>query len=244
MGAYSIDQVMVFSDPRRSRELGRIVWSALREVETFFRRVKPGLEVARSYLGEQGPDGIEIERAGNPEEYLERFYVPSSEKDRRGARRARSRTFDSTEIGSLVRQALPNVRGKAVVVTDLELTPPKEWRYVVFDDDGSGGAVISLAPIDPLYWSVKDPRRLATIKQRVRASAMCVTAELLGLSRCRIPRCFCFQNIDSVTRLDAMVMLGEEHGIKALARHGFEPYHEEPEQVQPIVMEPRAAVVD
>jgi hypothetical protein len=96
------------------------------------------------------------------------------------------------------------------LVTDQELTPPPEWRYILWDGKDDWG-VVSLAPMDPNYWGMLTPDRTRQIKSRARAASISHVGELLGLERCKNPRCFLFANVDSVLRLDRMISIGKEH---------------------------------
>jgi hypothetical protein len=116
------------------------------------------------------------------------------------------------------------IHTSSVVLTDLPITPPKEWRYIIWDVTASG-AVISAAPLDPGYWepSVPPDLRRATITRRATAAQLCVMGSLLGLRRCDNDRCFMFGNIDSVTRLDHAETIGPEHGIEELTSRRLQP---------------------
>ncbi len=126
-----------------------------------------------------------------------------------------------------------------IVVTDQEISPPEGWRYIISDDivsdDGSEACVISVAPTDPWYWSEDNDARSATIKHRIRSICLCAVGEYLGLKRCNNPRCFLYKDIDSVTTLDWMLLMGPEHRKKRLTMHGFAPRPEKPDEVQPVI---------
>jgi hypothetical protein len=129
---------------------------------------------------------------------------------------------DHAVLGPLVHE-LVDSRGMSVVVTDLEIVPPAEWRYMIWDASPNG-AVISVAPLDPAYWAIRDVNerdRLAIMKARARAALLTVVGSLLGIGRCRNDRCFMLANVDSVERLDRMACLGPEHGITELAGRTF-----------------------
>lgn len=122
----------------------------------------------------------------------------------------------------------------AIVVTDAELVPPSEWRYILWGGF-PGGAVVSTAPMDPRYWgaSMADDAlaRRQQVKHGTRASVMSVVGSRLGLSRCDNPSCFMFAAVDNVARLAEMRTLGDEHGVIGLARGTFHADDPEPEQV-------------
>jgi hypothetical protein len=116
-----------------------------------------------------------------------------------------------------------------VVVTDLVLVPPQGWRYIIWSRD-----VISIAPTDPKFWNMKESNRKSIIKHRVRTACLSAVGQLMGLQRCDNERCFLYKNVDSVTRLDDMVVLGPEHNIGALSQKGFEIFTIIPGEVQDI----------
>jgi hypothetical protein len=121
-----------------------------------------------------------------------------------------------------------------LLVTDQEITPPPDWRYVLWDSCRNG-VVVSIAPIDPHYWSERGEYRVQTIKHRVRVACCAALSEMLGLERCDNPTCLLYASVDSVISLDQMILLGPEHNIPALADHGFDARPSDPAQVQPII---------
>jgi len=134
-----------------------------------------------------------------------------------------ARPVDARLIGAAVHD-IAKPSSWTLIVSDLELAPPPSWRYVVWDVIPSG-AVVSLAPVDPKYWSepVQDEtHRHQVIKSRTRAACISVVGSLLGLQRCENPTCFMYSNVDSVVRLDDMIHLGPEHGVTELAGRGFD----------------------
>jgi|SRR5271157_2230380 len=126
-----------------------------------------------------------------------------------------------------------------ILVTDQQITPPPDWRYIIWDGIRAG-SVISIAPTNPNYWHADDPDRVATIKHRVRTACLCSVGEFLGLKRCQNPTCLLYAEVDSVSCLDGMVLLGREHRKKKLTNHGFEPKPRQPNVVQPIIAIPDA----
>lgn len=130
-------------------------------------------------------------------------------------------THDQWIIGDLVLQAL-QPPGTAVIVTDLAIKPPPELRYLIWDVV-PGCAVVSLAPLDHLYWgmTVDEEERARVIKRRVRAACLSIAGTLLGLSRCENERCYLFAGVDSVLRLDEMVYLGPEHRVEPLESRSY-----------------------
>ena len=120
-----------------------------------------------------------------------------------------------------------------MLVTDQELTPPKGWRYIIWDEIQSGTA-ISIAPTDPVYWRYSDENRVAIIKHRIRTAGLSVAGTFLGLKRCEEENCFLYDDVDSVTRLDEMVYLSGHHGLQELANRGFVTRPDDPNRVQNI----------
>ena len=129
-----------------------------------------------------------------------------------------------------------------MLVTDVELTPPPDWRYIIWDTFPLG-CVVSLAPLDPRYWGERMPHdeRVGTIKRRARAAMLAIVGALVGLQRCANDRCYLFADINSVLRLDEMTHLGPEHEVEALAFRGFVD-ETSPEDAQEVVrLEPELA---
>jgi hypothetical protein len=114
-----------------------------------------------------------------------------------------------------------------VIITDKQIIPPEDWRYIISDSwlKPEPSAVVSVVALDPAYWQNYDRRRIATIKYRTRAAVMSVCGEFLGLKGCANPNCFLYSPVDSVTELEHMVTVGDEHSseIEGLTGHGFKP---------------------
>lgn len=130
--------------------------------------------------------------------------------------------YQQAVLGPLASR-VAEIQSAGVVLTDLAITPPREWRYIIWDVTPSG-AVISAAPLDPAYWepSAAADMRRSTIARRATAAQLCVMGSLLGLRRCDNERCFMFGNIDSVTRLDNAEIYGPEHEIEELTSRRLE----------------------
>lgn len=143
--------------------------------------------------------------------------------------------YDQRAVGALVKDIL-GVPGTQLIVTDLELIPPYDWRYIIWDVVEMG-VVASITPLDPAYWGIRmgARERVGKIKARTRAACASVVGSLLGLRRCDNETCYLYADVDSVLRLDDMVHLGEEHGVERLAFRGFSLLAEEPEQPAEIV---------
>jgi predicted Zn-dependent protease len=155
-----------------------------------------------------------------------------------------ARTYDAEKILQMVRELAGEEQSAIIpiVVTDVMLTPPPEWRYIIWDGD-KNGMVISIPPTDPKFWRINDPNRIAIIKHRVRTAFLSAVGEVIGLESCLNERCFLFDDVESVTCLDSMVLLGPEHNIEALKRRGFKVLPNDPVKVQPVMENPEPEAV-
>jgi predicted Zn-dependent protease len=174
---------------------------------------------------QQAPSSSANRSPSSWDEYQSRVATPTSQPHRQ---------FDARVIGAAV-QEIAKSTSWLLIVADYELTPPPTWRYIVWDVIPSG-AVVSIAPIDPVYWSepVTDTtHRTKVIKMRARAACMSVIGSLLGLQRCDNPNCFLYANVDSVVRLDDMAVVGPEHGVAELTGRGFAPT-DDPATIDPV----------
>jgi predicted Zn-dependent protease len=165
------------------------------------------------------------------------------------AKKPNAKTYDQEKLLEGTREKVLRERFGAaasamplMIITDREMTPPEGWRYVFWQTwtDPQPSAVISTVPLDPDFWEISDPRRVATIKSRTRTVAMSVCGTFLGLKPCNNSRCFLYSAVESVTSLDRMDRLGDEHSseIEGLNGHGFEPTASDPDVVQEIVRLP------
>jgi hypothetical protein len=150
-----------------------------------------------------------------------------------------TQTIDQRKLADAIRESLdPSLPAdmKFCLVTDQELTPPPEWRYLIWDDcstDRLAGGVASLAPIDPAYWRIRDPWRVARIKHRIRTACLSMVAECSGSERCDDTKCFLFMDVESADRLDAMVRLAPGHpDLPELTGWGFGKLSDQPEIVE------------
>lgn len=255
----SINQVLLFQDPTNSKELGEVLWTAAKEVENFYNLVEQRAVFRRSYLSEVIPDNIRrsgtttlpllqkvldfFTRAAdqhiNKETSEVMIKLVQSDAQWKTAEGKFARTYDTEKILQLVRELSGDEKSSLipVVVTDLMLTPPPEWRYIIWDGDRNG-IVISIPPTDPKFWRISDPNRIAIIKHRVRTAFLSAVGEVIGLEDCDNERCFLFGDVDSVTRLDSMIFLGPEHNIETLKQRGFEIVPKDPIKVQPVMENP------
>jgi hypothetical protein len=237
-----IDQVVLLKSEEQSRRLGRALWAAVEEASQFFTPVSPDgwldvpvisssastarlkPEFRKWYLATEIPDDLPHDSSWT----YERLEKPELERLWDGSQRRRG-TYDHQTLGVAVSSRLESEA--AVVVVDQEIVPPSELRYVIWSGY-PGGAVISIAPIDPQYWGQapdEDPTgQVNNVKRGARAATMSVTGSLLGLSRCDNSECFMFAAVDSVTRLDEMTTLGPEHQVEGLARMRFPSRQDDP----------------
>lgn len=230
----SVSQVLLLRDSKTSHELGLALWAAMQEMASFYNADQPRVRSTCDYISEFVPE--EVRRAGGapfnqlPPEWDKELWAK--------ARGHYTRTYDCSKIVDSVSQMLEALgrRPPFLVITDQELTPPPEWRYIVFDADARG-QVTSIRPTDPVYWGDRSPRRVSTVKHRVRAAGLNGIGSLLGLHRCNNAECFLYSSIDSVTCLDAMVKLGAEHKLPRLAGYGFPPFGD-PAVTQGTVLQP------
>lgn len=124
-----------------------------------------------------------------------------------------SRTLDFDKLSKQVRSATAGfikATEPLVIVVNQELTPPPEWRYLLWDTKELT-SVISANQMDPSYLSVGQENRFDVIERRLRAAMFCSVGESLGLSRCDNDACYMRRDVLSVTDLDAMNSYGAEH---------------------------------
>lgn len=263
-----IDQVLLLLNRSVSEELGRVLWAATKEVEAFYNRDQQRAVFRRTYLSDVVPDDLlgrhgrflgfkglskmwdsllekfGVDDSGKKEATSKEQFVKKTPEDSWHKAKGRFyRTYDAIKIAAMVRELLGEERqgDTPVIVTDQELTPPPEWRYIIWDGDATGGVVVSTVPTDPEYWRISDPNRVALIKHRVRTSCLQIIGRLIGLDFCDNERCFLFHQVDSVLRLDHMVELGSEHKIEELVGRGYKVRVNDPSIVQSIEENPEPA---
>jgi predicted Zn-dependent protease len=252
-------QVLLLTNAEVSRELGVILWAALLEIEQFYNNGRKRAEFQRLYISPYVPSVGVIGTIGSALRGLLPLHGGASEDalGRLGQAERRQtqlpgiaeiqglykKTYDYEKLVKLVREVIQEQgsgSSKLLIVTDCELTPPKDWPYIIWDYEPAdgGGAVVSVAPIDPKYWRDPDPNRLSTIKHRVRTAGLSVTGEMLGLRLCNNPGCFLYKNVDSATTLDFMTQLGPEHEEGTLTGSGYAIDARDLTSVQKIVKDP------
>lgn len=246
--ADKIAQVLVFSDARRSEELGPILWAAFKEVERFWSEAGTGVTFERRYIAESVPSAVARDLGANT--ILGRFgwlfgqtlwssslSTDASDQILQKSRGTVTRSYDFRRIADGVRERVGMDASRYLIVVDETLTPPPEWRYIISDGDERDG-VVSILPVDPTYWRSTDPHRLATIKHRVRTACLGIVGEFLGLKPCDNPTCVMCGDVDSVVRLDGMVSLCERHNLPSLTGRGFSVLAANLDQPQPLTGNP------
>lgn len=144
----ALSQVALFRDRTKSHELGRAVWAALQEIEQFYNLGAQRIACTRTYVSDHVPDGLADQGTDAMTSFGGKRWEGLFEEGRS------LRTHDAGSIVETTRKLLgPEGRGPPyLIITDLELTPPPEWRYIIFDGDMTG-VVVSVAPTNPDYWS-------------------------------------------------------------------------------------------
>jgi hypothetical protein len=239
-----IELALFLTDANAAVTVGRALWAALCEVEEFFSGVgRLNVPIGRS---EHVVDVLPTFRkailapaklddlASRPD--VEELATPRYESARSKLARVDSLgRVDCQELGTQLRSTLES-KDILVVVTDIEIVPPTHLRYLIWDVF-IDGALVSTAPISPRYWgewdtAYGDPVRV--MKWRTRAACLAVVGSLLGMTRCYDDRCYLYQTIDAVTRLDGMVHVGKEHGVDRLTGYGFPDFEATPEAIAPV----------
>ncbi|MBV8309496.1 MAG: hypothetical protein JO344_03760 [Planctomycetaceae bacterium] len=228
----TIHQILLFSNAANSNELGLTLWAVFKEVEHLYDGHDKRVSFRRSCLAESVPKEVQGEVSLPWETIASTLKDPNQWQQAHGRY---TRTFDQQKLLDLALGLIgdPKREDQVVLVTDKEITPPSQWRYIIWSGC-KGGTVVSVAPTDPVYWSQTDPNRILTIKHRVRVACCSTVGEKLGLQRCDNPNCFLYKHVDSVSTLDHMLYIGEEHELKELDRRGFAKV-DDPTQVQPVM---------
>jgi len=215
-------------------EFGEMLWAVLGEVAAFYNLDKPRAQFQRRWIGDAVP----------PTAMTDADQVIIAKLDWnwwKGVRSEAGRLVDYKLLGSAVRELLPELE-RILIVTDEELNPPPDWRYVIWwDVSVKGDGAVSLAPLDPRYWGDTDPQRLETVKWRIRASLLCMTGLRLGFRRCQNTKCYLYENVDSVSVLDEMVTLGPEHSTEGLTDKVFAGEIDESLGLEAIIDQPAAS---
>lgn len=224
----SFTEVLLLRNPSCA-DLVPALWAALDEVRQFYQWPKQESEFRRLFASPRVPAAIR-------RDLTEDQIIPARRLDDIPWDTAAGRpagTFRSNALGNLARKIV-GADDILLLVTDFELTPPSDWRYIIWDAC-ENGVVISVAPTDPRYWGADTPARIQTVKHRVRTAALNATGQFLGLEACEKPDCLLFGNIESVSILDIMVLLGPEHRIPERTGKGYARDPRDPGRMQRIV---------
>jgi predicted Zn-dependent protease len=261
-----IIQVLLLFDEKSSADYGLALWAGLNEVEAFYNSHGKQVNARRFYISPFVPSsGFFLDTLRSVAKFFTQREVKNAldvlQQDERVQRKLsdaasmakmpNTKTYDQERLiagtrEKVLRDRLGEIASAIplMIVTDRPITPPENWRYIIWESWPSTSptnAVISTAPLDPNYWSDPDPHRIAVIKNRVRTAALSVCGEFLGLHSCHNPRCFLCEKVDSVTSLDQMSRLGEEHNseVEGLVGLGFDPIVTDPNVVQEVKQIPR-----
>lgn len=247
-------QLLILFEEASVRELGPTLWAALLEVERFYNHGEPRATFERHFSSRYQ---LNLSAFASTKQVIGRILGSDTtdhaltllSRERRheysaeGEQRVKGRytgTIDQHKLASVARELLADAaKGKSLlIVTDREITPPPNYRYLV-GDGGDDYAVVSTAPTDPTFWRQQDSARLVTIKHRVRTACLGFVGEFVGLDQCDNPFCFLYSDVDSVTTLDTMGELGPEHEIDGLTGCGFQLDLSQAEAVQRVVSHPK-----
>jgi hypothetical protein len=233
MAVLQISQVLLLFDAAFSERAGLSLWTALIEVEKFYNADRTRAHFHRQYISPFVPNdlqetdfrgisrsygGDDVKRAAS--ELFSRQptrNVPTWEMS------PAAHLYPPYDSRQMVDDIGPIVKadGVLMIVTDREIVPPEGWRYII-SDDVRGTTVVSVAPLDPYYWRDPDPSRIWTIKKRLRNVLLSCTGVALGFQRCDNPSCYLNGMVDSVSAIDYMTELGEEHDAASLAGRVFD----------------------
>lgn len=249
MSSEKIVQVLLLSDDKFNVEMGPLLWAALIEAESFYNAsVSTHRKFERYYAAPSVPKlntfgttfrglGRRLFGDSGMRESLELLSadqsISNSAVDYADASGRYAKTYNRDKLADAVRKLVKSNDAFLEIVTDRELTPPRDWRYIIWGDIDQG-SVISTAPLDPHYWRDRDTDRVSSIKHRARTAILAVTGEALGMQRCQNPTCFLFEFVESVLALDLMTELGPEHSVPDLVGVTFEPFSD-PGTIQRIV---------
>lgn len=213
--AFNVVFILAADKNRDNSDLRNVLDSVVKEVDSFYNRDKPRLS-------------INIENRYSREMSTQRFVD--------GVRGKFRGVYDQWELAKQARRTIggPKKDEVLIIITDLEITPPEGWRYILWTMIEEN-AVISLAAMNPEYWGSSGRSFLATVKHRTRSACLKVIGSYVDLNACENSRCFMYNKVDSVTRLDEMVLLGVEHRLEALTNMGFSPRPSYPLEVQEII---------
>src|SRR5829696_1072395 len=215
----SISQILLI-DSTATPQIEKILMTALNEVQQFYNYDKPRASFDTSvlyYFTSYGQESEDVNHTIDKGSRVNDHRIIN--KNVGDARGLYASTYDQQKLIKFVRETT-ETSDRLVILTNLEITPPSEWRYILWDTFDNA-SVVSTAPMDPEYWRLKDEFRFSTIKHRARAACLNVVGQDIGLERCDNYRCFMRAPVESTTDLDDMILLGPEHKLRELANRGF-----------------------
>ena len=243
-------QAIVLFDDANAHDYGLALWALLHEVERFYRPLDLKRKFARFYISPTAPEksllGQFLHGLGNVMygkqvtsalDVLRPTEVIATRDQERAAVGPYGRVIEQAKLTEVVRQMIgcSNLPVPLMIVTDRAITPPPEWRYVIWAGTSNIDSVLSVAPLDPNFWRERDPHRILTIKRRARSAALSITGEHLGIRRCDNPECVMFANVDSVTTLDDMTTFGSEHELPELEGREFSVAARDATAIDPVL---------
>jgi hypothetical protein len=244
MNTIRIVQMLLLFDQKSSADYGLALWASLHEVEAFYNVNERKMDVQRLYIS---PDVFlhTLNAKFAPTQAKKALDFLRQDESGQASHQGNEFIYDQKRLVELTRESVLRQQfGPAasaiplMIVTDRFIKPPENWTYIISDSwvEPQLSAVISAVPLDPAYWETYDSHRVATIKYRTRTAVMCLKA-------CDNPLCFLYSPVDSVTNLDRMFILGDEHSseIEGLSGYGFERTMNDPNVVQQVILLPSGA---
>jgi hypothetical protein len=261
-------QILLLFEEKNSRDYGVALWAALHEVEAFYNLGgEQRIAVRRLYISPHIPGhGVldtlrsvgKLFGAADTRNALDRLSQDESVQPTISAKdiaKRDTKTYDQEKLVEIMRSSILSERltqsdvteTRLMIMIDKPITPPSDWRYIIWDvlpEQQPRDAVISIAPLDPAHWGESESNRVGTIKDRARTAALTICGAFLGLHRCLNPHCFLYADADSVNALDGMVELGFEHSdeLKELTGRGFAAPVGDPTTVDEVVQNPRKSM--
>jgi hypothetical protein len=248
-------QVLVLFEEKNAQDYGLAIWAALHEVEQFYKPAAPNLSYRRYLVS---PASLQSSFLSQIAHSLGRIFVNATEVSAldvlaseniqpmpKKLRATETSIVDQSDLAETVREVIhESSQSRMMIVTDRAIMPPADWRYIIWDEvrpteleslPPPPMAVLSLAPLDPLYWREPHDNRVPTIKARARAAALSITGSMLGIESCSDRSCFMFKPVSSVLTLDSMRRFGRGHGRPELEDRGFEAKAPDPTVIQKVL---------
>ena len=260
-GPLPVHVALVFRDQKKDKELSPMLRAAVAEAEAFYNSGRQRIQLNRYSISETPPTDASKEWViVNAAASLWRAVSGGSEPRPQPA-------WQSVEVEK-AKQVLPQSRGqftgtcdgehlveavcsltslgppdKLIILVDQKIVPPEGYIYIIGNSYGPENdkhqSVISLTQLDPAHWNIRDPKRLATIKHRIRSLLILYIGDLLGLKSCHDPACFFYDSVDNPESFDATIRMGADH-IDELQGKGFNLPSGDEAAIQPIADNPKA----